>query len=159
MNDLKMKRAYQIANLIGAIICSLLFATIPALLLASVASKDALRDCDGSCSDPFGETFLFYFTKILLIGLGGFLLAYTIQFVFSLQYFSRLNGILMVIIGTIFSFFIYVFTGNFYYTQIKGMITIFAVAALIFVLLMALILSPLFIYERIKQRKSGEILQ
>lgn len=156
MKDSKTRKVYQAVNLIGAVICGLLLASFFAWLSASDELKHPCAgDAQVPCLASFGVTFQYFLKQYLLVCLGSFLLAYIIQFVISLRYFSKLSGILIGFIGIIFfSLFTFNFFGKIGYQDTPASIIIFnVVLGLAFVLVMGLILSPFFVYEISNKRK------
>jgi hypothetical protein len=156
MNNVKMKRVYQIANLIGAVISGLFLACFLAWLSASDELKHpCIGNAQVPCLESFEVTFQYFFKKYLLFCLGSFLLAYLIQLAFSLKYFSKYNGIFIGFIGIMLFSISAVSCSQ---DTVKSVTPFTFISGFVFALLMALILSPLFVYERIKRRKSEEIL-
>lgn len=105
MKDLKMK--YQVVNLVIAVICGLLLAS---LFAWGSAGDEIKHPCsiDEICFKPYGTIFLYFLKNNLLVCLGSFLVAYVIQLIVSLRFFTKYNGISIFPLGiVIFSLFIH----------------------------------------------------
>lgn len=108
MKDFKMK--YQVINLVVAVVCGLLLASFFAWASAGDEIKHPCSGFQSPCIEGYGAIFLYFLKNNLLLCLGSFLVAYVIQLIVSLRYFTRYIGISILPLGIIvFSLFIHFF--------------------------------------------------
>ncbi|HRH43272.1 MAG TPA: hypothetical protein PKY82_16690 [Pyrinomonadaceae bacterium] len=108
MKDFKIK--YQVVNLVIAVVCGFLLASSFAWLSAADELKHPCLGFQSPCLEGYGTIFLYFLKSNLLVCLGSFFVAYVIQLVVSLRYFTKYNGIAIFPLGIIvFSLFIYFF--------------------------------------------------